>query len=376
MIILLLGGYCAILYVLIVKLKLVKPTLPVKVIAVLVGIGLLCFIFVGLQVFSPVSLNAVVLQKVIPMAPRQGGRVIEVKAQPMVPLKKGDVILRINPQSAGFKITELEASLSAAQQLVPQLKAAWEQAKSQTQAAIIVRDNNKVIMDRYVKLGAANAASQADVDNATAKYNSSVAETAQAEAMEQKAQLAYKSEIGGTNTSVAQIQAQLDDARYDLSQTIVLAPDDGYIVNFQVREGTTLSQLAGAPMFVFVPNDGRTLTAVFKQNAIGYIKPGDKADIVMECRPGVVFPGTVGGIIEITGETQMALSGQLPSAIDIRSSGYFAVKINLDEPGLLEKLPAGGSGMVAIYTDQLASLHIIRRVMMHMKSYTNFIYWK
>lgn len=67
---------------------------------------------------------------------RQGGRVIEVKAQPMVPLKQGDVILRINPKSAEFKITEMEAALAAAQQLVPQLKATWEQAKSQTQTAL------------------------------------------------------------------------------------------------------------------------------------------------------------------------------------------------------------------------------------------------
>jgi multidrug resistance efflux pump len=52
-----------------------------------------------------------------------------------------------------------------------------------------------------------------------------------------RARLQYEVEIEGVNTTVANIEAQLKLARYYLENTTLVAPEDGRIINLQVRPG-------------------------------------------------------------------------------------------------------------------------------------------
>ena len=74
-------------------------------------------------------------------------------------------------------------------------------------------------------------------------------------ANEEKARLAYTSEIDGVSTSVAQIQAQLDIALWTLNETTIYAPSDGFVTSFVLTEGSALAVAAGSAMINFISDD-------------------------------------------------------------------------------------------------------------------------
>jgi multidrug resistance efflux pump len=71
------------------------------------------------------------------------------------------------------------------------------------------------------------------------------------------------SEISGTNTTVAQIQAQLENANWELSQTTIRAPADGYVTLVTISVGGRASQQQGVMSFI-VENKTRWLACFLK----------------------------------------------------------------------------------------------------------------
>jgi Multidrug resistance efflux pump len=65
----------------------------------------------------------------------------------------------------------------------------------------------------------------------------------------ERANLRYDSQIGGVNTTVADVQANLELAQYYLENTTLVAPEDGLIINLQVRPGVVaaITALARSP---------------------------------------------------------------------------------------------------------------------------------
>ncbi len=80
------------------------------------------------------------------------------------------------------------------------------------------------------------------------------------------ARLALTSEIGGINTAVARLQADLRNADFDLSETSVRAPTNGYITQLFLRPGMMASPVA--PTMVFIHGDDNIFGASFAQSAL------------------------------------------------------------------------------------------------------------
>ncbi len=78
-----------------------------------------------------------------------------------------------------------------------------------------------------------DAGSQQSLDNAINAFNQASAAVTQANTNLSQAQIS----VSSATAEIAQTQTQLDTARFDLEQTTVIAPSDGYIVNLQLREG-------------------------------------------------------------------------------------------------------------------------------------------
>jgi hypothetical protein len=77
-------------------------------------------------------------------------------------------------------------------------------------------------------------------------------------------------------------------------------------------------------------------------------------------------------VLEYTGEGQLNVSGTIPQAKSIGSKGMLAVRILLDDPELAKRLPLGGAGTTAIYTDYAKPFHIITRISVRMKMWMNY----
>ena len=126
-----------------------------------------------------------------------------------------------NPKPYQYVVDEKKALLAEAEQNVKQLKASLDQATAQAERADAQFQLAQQNYDRQAQLFNANVVAQATLDTATRNLDASKQTVAAAKADEEKARLAYTSNIEGINTSVAKLSAELSDAEFDLDQTTV-----------------------------------------------------------------------------------------------------------------------------------------------------------
>jgi multidrug resistance efflux pump len=78
-----------------------------------------------------------------------------------------------------------------------------------------------------------------------------------ARAEEERARLAYSSNISGVNTAVARLRAELADAEYDLDQTVTRAPSEGFVTQVGLRPGLYVVPVPLRPAMIFINTDVR-----------------------------------------------------------------------------------------------------------------------
>jgi multidrug resistance efflux pump len=144
-----------------------------------------------------------------------------------VPVKTGDVLFQIDPAPFQYTVKQLQASLAAAQQQTQILKSNYEQATATVAGLEAQQKYNAKRLGDIQKLYAGGADTEFKEQDTQVQLETVTAQLG--EATQQSAKLALDSEIGGVNTSVAQIQAQLENANWELSQATVRAPADGYV---------------------------------------------------------------------------------------------------------------------------------------------------
>ena len=155
------------------------------------------------------------------------------------------------------------------------------------------------------------------------------------------------------NTTVAAKRAELDQALYYLDNTTLVAPEDGYIINLQVRPGMVAGDYRMGAIASFICDADRYLLATYFQENLKYVKPGQSIEAALDLYPGQIWTGKVVAIWQGSGAGQLLPSGVLPDWASPSAEvpqGRFAVVIALD--GLDQsKFPIGMQGRVAIYTN-------------------------
>jgi hypothetical protein len=107
-----------------------------------------------------------------------------------------------------------------------------------------------------------------------------------------------------------------------------------------------------------------------------HVKNGDKAEVVFKLAPGKTFAATVNRIVLINSSGQLPPSGLLPSLMALYGAGEpMGVILTLEDGTIPEfmTLPGGADGSAAIYTSSVGATHLIRKVMIRMDSWMNFI---
>jgi multidrug resistance efflux pump len=172
-------------------------------------------------------------------------------------------------------------------------------------------------------------------------------------------------------SNVPDVKAQLDDALFNLAQCTMYAPADGYIVDWQVQEGSWVAPVRLLAIGTFITTQEMFVAAVFPQNFLMNVKAGDEVELILDPYPGRLFKAKVDSVITATGEGQFAPSRIIPEASQVGSHGLLAVKIDLkDRPA---DVPLGAGGTVAIYTDRGKPVHIISKVALRMKKWLLYI---
>jgi multidrug resistance efflux pump len=355
-----------------------KWTLPT---AVLGGLFLIGFIMLVMNYNHPFTRSARIYFTTTPIIPDVKGRVVEVPVVPNVPLRAGDVLFRIDPKPYEFEVQQRKALLAEAEQNVSQLKSGYESALSAADAATAQRDTAKKAFDRFNE-GNENAKaaeralpfSIADVENRRGAYLAAEGAMQAAVARAEQARITYQSQIDGVHTSVARLRAELRDAEYNLELTTVRAPGPGFVTQLALRPGMYLMPAPFRPAMVFVNVDDRALAAGFQQNALLRVKPGDEAEIAFDGAPGRIFKGKVRNVLEVISSGQIQASGALQEMAERSQEGRAVAVIELEAAVTDYKFPGGSAAQVALYTPHWHHFAIIRRILLRMRSWQNYIF--
>jgi multidrug resistance efflux pump len=361
------------------KFKWIKLTYAWGLIVVFFFLHLTLIFLIGLRFVAPYTTTATVIQHTIQLVPRlpEPTLVTAVLVEPDVPVKKGQPLFQFDRRPYAYKVRQLEAQLAQAKQNVEVMKAGTEAAaqkiaklKGQLEYAVYQK---KLTAD----LARKGAERKEDAKKWAANVVSDLAAVREAEAEQLQAQLQYASQIDGVNTAVAAIQAELDQARFYLDNTLMVAPEDGRIVNLQVRPGMVAGQYRIGAIASFICDEGRYLRADFFQENLKYVKPGQPVEVALDLYPGQIFTAKVEAIWKASGGGQMLPSGRLPDfqpAPPETMQGQFAVKILFDGADQ-SKFPIGTQGAAAIYTSGMkGAWAALRRISIRAYTWFSWLY--
>ena len=305
--------YSAIVWLVFIKLKLLPWNGKSQ--AAVVGIGLtgIFALIVSMSLFQPLSEDVRVYQNVVQIVPRVTGRVIEVPLTANARVAKGDVLFRIDPEPFQYEVDRLTADLRI----------------------------KKIVLDDAKALTRAQAAAEIKRDRAQAAYD--------------------------------QTRAQLGNANVNLRETSVYAPGNGVVTNLALRPGQIASQMASMPVMTFIETDKPVVIASFEQSALDFVDVGDVAEIAFDRLPGRIVNGHIQAIIPATGQGQLPPSGLLLEWTQTPVPGRFAVQVQLEEAARELTIPAGSSGAAAVYTERAKAIRIVRKVVIRMTTWLNYV---
>lgn len=402
---LLLGIYAFFVWLIFIKFKWLPWNITSQVIVAVIPIVGLTVMVLTLNVVAPSSSKLRIYKYVVPIVSQVRGRVLEVPIEEGNRLvKKGDMLFKIDPTPYQLEVNSLTAQLATAQASQRELLESQKGANAKTieaRAAIaeatskIAAVNAKLDLARkrvaqnreLVSTGAGNRfdleqaeTSLREAENELAAANSQMAQARASEtysvASAQQVGQKLSAQVEGQFAQVAQIRAQLETANWNLQETVTRSPCDCYVINLQLRPGGFVAGLPLNPVMSLVEADGQ-IVAFYAQNELVRVQAGDEAEFALETYPGRIIKGTVDSVVWAMGQGQLQPSGTLPlSTLANQPPGQFAVKFNLADRDRQLFLAAGAVGNAAIYTQHLEFLHVIRKVILRVGSYMNYLILK
>jgi len=250
---------------------------------------------------------------------------------------KGDVLLRLDDSDARLAFEKAEAAyLKARRQYVQSSATSGSlaaqigardadigQARAQFVAAQSLVDKSKADLERREHLAGDGFVSREELTSyrnayvaAQSNLRQAQAAIAQATASRGAAQENYAANealIAGTSIDsspdVAAAKAALDQARLDLSRTVIQAPIDGVVTNRQVQVGQRIA--AGNSVMTIVPVGSVYVDANFKEGQLARVRPGQPATLVSDLYGSkTVFHGRVVGFAGGTGSAFALIPAQ------------------------------------------------------------------
>jgi multidrug resistance efflux pump len=351
--------YSIIVWLIFFKFKLLPWNITSQVIVVTIPIIALTILILFMNICAPSSSDVRAQNYVIPIVPRVTGQVTEVPIEPNRPIKKGDVLFKIDPVPFEAAEKAAEATLRGAQD---QLNNATNKKASLTPRI----DLAKKRVEQFTALATAGAGKRADLEQAQSDLANLQSEFLAADATESQARAQIKKS-----------EADLINAKFDLDGTTYLAPAHGRVANLALRPGVRATQFATMPVMSFIEEDDPWLLAFFRQNELRYVEAGDEAEIYMMQYPGRIIKCVVDSILWATAQGQMPISGNLQNTLPIAAPEQrIAVRLVLAPKDRDLFLAAGARGGGAIYTAHGKMIHIVRKVFLRVSAKLDWFVWK
>jgi multidrug resistance efflux pump len=377
--ILLLAIYSYFVWLVFFKFKWLPWNFISQVIVVTIPIVGLTMLILLLNIFAPSSADVRVINYVVAINARVNGIVTEVPIEPNRPIKRGQVLFKLDPRPFEIEVQGFRAQIDSLQAKLmtagANTRGFSEQLRNARGARNSVEAQLRLARERENQtreLAATGAGSQYDFQqaqsnraNLQAQLDSAVASERQVvEKLAAKNAAGDQDEIADVKAQIARAESQLADAQWRLEQTVYHAPADGVVVAMSLRPGAMAVPLPITPAMTFV-EDEQWIMAIFKQNEVRKIKPGQEAEIALKQYPGRIIKTKVDSIMWATAQ------GQLPIGTMNTGGGVapvppnsLAVRLLPDKKDVELFMAAGAQGNGAVYTDSGAAIHIVRKIIM------------
>jgi multidrug resistance efflux pump len=348
--------------------------------AALGGIIGLSLLFITMAYNHPFSTNARIYFTVTPILPAVRGRVIEVPVEDRTNqhLEAGEVLFKIDSKPYEYTVAEKRAGLADAEANVAQLKASVNQAAAATGKAKAQLDLAQANYDRQKELFEKSVVAQATLDTATRNLDAARQAMAETVAAEDRARQAYGATVDGEHSAIVRLRNELADAQFDLDQTTVRAPASGFVTELALRPGVYVVPAPFRPAMIFV-NDtqrDRALAAAFQQNALQRVRAGDEAEVLFKGIPGRVFKAKVRLLIDAIAGGQLQTTGTLVNVGGPLAADRALALLDIVDDTSAYQIPLGSAGEAAIYTDHVHELSLLRKILLRMRSWQNYVFFE
>lgn len=239
---------------------------------------------------------------VIPIAAKVPGYVDQLLITDNQEVKKGDVLLEIDPRDYKTSLAQARADLAAARSQMSESQAqvkASEAKVAEAQAGVAAADaeNQRAADDlkRYQSVDT-SAVSRSAFDAAQSRARAAKADLTAARSQVQAAEAEVALSQAGVETATATAQqgeARLQQAELNLSYTRVIAPEDGRVTRRVVEQGAYIQP--GQSLMAIVPHDYWVI-ANFKEIQLTHMRIGQPVEIKVDAYPSHKFKGHVQSI--------------------------------------------------------------------------------
>src|SRR5512133_3756389 len=226
----LLGIYSFFVWLIFIKKKWLPWNITSQVIVVTIPIICLAIIILFMNIVAPSASEVRAQNYVIPIVPRVTGQVTEVPIEPNRPIKKNDVLFKIDPVPFEAAAKAAEATLQGAKD---QLNNATNKKASLTPRI----DLAKKRVEQFTALSTAGAGRRADLEQAQSDLGNLQSEFLAADATESQAR-----------AQIAKSEADLINAKFDLEGCVHVAPANGRVANLSLQPGVRATQFAPMPV--------------------------------------------------------------------------------------------------------------------------------
>ncbi|MDQ9091722.1 HlyD family secretion protein [Pseudoalteromonas haloplanktis] len=348
-----------------------KWTVPTAMLGGIVLIGTLILVMNYNHPHANIARNVYVTT---PIVPNVRGIVKTISVEPNEKVKAGDLLFSIDATPYRAKVNEATAQLQDAIQAAKGLEASYKSAQASTLRAKAEYLRSKVEFERYEEGAKKGAYSKGSVDNMKGVFYAAKATYEAAQAEEERQRIAFESKVNGKQTIVAQAEARLEEAQFNLDSTKIYAPTDGYVTQLTLRPGMMAVPMPLRPVMSFVHDEESRFVASFRQNSALRLQPGYEADFIFKAIPGKTFAGEIVSVLPAMAEGQVQAQGTLIGSEYFHRNGQVVVVLKLKDDISEYNLPKGTSAEVAVYSDHFEHVSVMRKVLIRMKSWQNFLF--
>ena len=259
--------------------------------------------------------NAYVNVSSAEVTPLTSGAALSVPVHDTQMVKRGDVLLVIDPEDAKLILAQADAAYGLTVRKVETYFAAVEARRADY-------DRTKLDYDRRVNLVRSGAVSG---DELTAVKNN--LESAKA-GLDAALALTHGTSVM-SHPEVLAARAALDTAKLNLARTVIRAPVDGLVAQREVQIGQRVQ--AGVPVMAIVPISQVYVDANYKEDQLAKVRPGQPVTLTSDLYgSSVKFHGRVAGIGGGTGSAFAVIPAQNATGNWIKVVQRIPVRITLD----------------------------------------------